>query len=333
MKTAAPVPVTKQEEFSSSDLEEILEGLSQAQKTISPKYFYDQTGSKLFDQICMLPEYYLTRTEMQIMRNSVDEIAQLIGPQASLIEFGSGSSMKTRLLLSHLNDLAAYVPVDISHDHLVQAANKLSQDFPHIEVLPVVADFTQPFQLPSPRIMPRRNLVYFPGSTIGNFSPDAAQALLGVMRQEAGADGALLIGVDLKKDPAIIEEAYNDSAGITARFNLNVLKRINREFSANFDLRKFEHRAVYDEKFGRIEMQLHSLCAHEFTVGGQVFRLAEGEFIVTEHSHKYALDEFLVMAGKAGFDLTRVWTDPDQMFSVHFYQCNPLSEPAGGSNS
>jgi len=325
MKTAASLSVTKQEESRSGDLEEILEGLNRSQKTISPKYFYDQTGSKLFDQICMLPEYYLTRSEMLIMQNSVDEIADLIGPQASLIEFGSGSSMKTRLLLSHLEDLAAYVPVDISHDHLVQAANQLTRDFPQIEVLPVVADFTQPFQLPSPRVMPRRNLVYFPGSTIGNFSPEAAQDLLWVMRQEAGTDGALLIGVDLKKDPAIIERAYNDSAGITARFNRNVLKRLNREFGANFDLRNFEHRAVYNETLGRIEMQLHSLCAQEFTVGEQDFRLAEGEFIVTEHSHKYALEEFQLMAGNAGFELGRVWTDPDRMFSVQYYECEPVS--------
>ena len=197
-------------------LDELIDGLRQPEMMISPKYFYDEQGSQLFDEITRLPEYYPTETELGIMQDNIGDIASLVGRQASLIEFGSGSSLKTRILLEHLDELAAYVPVDISEDHLRQTAQRIRDEFPDLDVLPVVADFTQPFQLPSPRVMPVRNVVYFPGSTIGNFTNDAARELLGVMHGEAGAGGALLIGVDLQKDPDIIERAYNDSAGVTA---------------------------------------------------------------------------------------------------------------------
>ena len=303
---------------SAADLNEVLQGLRRQPKVLTPKFFYDERGSLLFEQITELPEYYPTRTELAIMRENIHEIVGLIGPQASLIEFGSGSSMKTRILLECLDRLAAYVPVDISRDHLLAAAEALAAEFPHIEVLPVVADFTQPFDLPQPKVMPLRNIVYFPGSTIGNFMPDAAQALLEVMYQEAKEDGALLIGVDLKKDTAILERAYNDSAGVTAKFNLNMLRRLNNEFSASFDLDKFEHRAIYKESPGRIEMHLVSTSAQEVSVAGEVFHFGEGESIRTECSHKYTLEEFEAMAERAGFSVNRVWTDPEGLFSVQY---------------
>jgi dimethylhistidine N-methyltransferase len=217
-------------EVSSTEISEIVDGLSAAQKQISPKYFYDERGSQLFDEITRLPEYYLTNTELGIMRDNIAEMVELVGKQASLIEFGSGSSLKTRILLEHLSELAAYVPVDISDEHLHASADEIREEFPHIEVLPVVADFTKQFELPTPMVMPLRNVVYFPGSTIGNFEHDMAMDLLRVMYHEAGKNGALLIGVDLQKDPTIIENAYNDSAGITAEFNLNMLQHLNRDY-------------------------------------------------------------------------------------------------------
>ena len=303
---------------SPDDLTEILAGLSQREKVISPKFFYDDAGSKLFDAICERPEYYPTKTELGSRRANRGEIAALVGEQASLIEFGSGSSRKTRVLLETLPQLAAYVPVDISSDHLLETAEKLQIEFPHIQVLPVVADFAQPFQLPSPDVMPIKNIVYFPGSTIGNFPPEAANELLKVMHQEAGEHGALLIGVDLQKDKTIIEHAYNDSAGVTAEFNLNVLTRINREFSGTFDLDGFRHRAIYNGDKGRIEMYLDSVKDQSADVGGSTIEFAKGESINTEHSHKYTLEGFAAMAKAAGFKVEKVWMDADKMFSVQY---------------
>jgi len=303
---------------SCDDLEEIIEGLSQEQKSISPKYFYDEEGSRLFDRICELPEYYPTRTELAIMQDNMVEIASLVGPQASLIEFGSGSSYKTRALLSSLDRLAAYVPVDISEEYLFAVADGLQKDFPAIEVLPIAADFTQEFALPTPRVMPLRNVAYFPGSTIGNFSNDAALNLLKVMHHEAGEDGALLIGVDLQKDVGILQQAYNDAQGVTAAFNLNVLQRINNEYQGTFDLRQFRHRAIYNVEAGRIEMYLDSLSDQVASVGGRTFSFAAGEAILTEHSHKYTLDGFAAMAAAAGFRVEKVWMDAEELFSVQY---------------
>jgi len=318
-EAAIPTPeLTEQDSDLAGDLTEILIGLGQSPKVLSPKFFYDERGSRLFEKITELPEYYLTRTELSIMRKHIGEIVSRVGPHASLIEFGSGSSVKTRILLEHLDRLAAYVPVDISRDHLVAAAEALALEFPHIEVLPVAADFTQPFDLPQPRVMPLRNIVYFPGSTIGNFMPASAQALLEVMYQEAREDGALLIGVDLKKDKAILERAYNDSAGVTAQFNLNMLRRLNNEFAANFDLSRFEHRAVYREEPGRIEMHLVARCRQTVRVAGEDFRFEEGESIRTECSHKYTLEEFAGMARRAGFVVDTVWMDSEELFSVQY---------------
>jgi L-histidine N-alpha-methyltransferase len=300
------------------ELDELIDGLRQPEKMISPKYFYDERGSQLFEEITRLPEYYPTETELAIMRDNIDEIAALVGKQASLIEYGSGSSLKTRVLLEHLDELAAYVPVDISEDHLLESALQVREEFPDIDVLPVVADFTQPFQLPSPKVMPIRNIVYFPGSTIGNFTNDAAQELLQVMHQEAGAGGALLIGVDLQKDPAIIERAYNDSAGVTAEFNRNMLRHLNREFGADFDLDAFAHSAEYNEEEGRIEIRLVSEQDQEFTLGDESFSIDRNEAILTEYSHKYTLDGFAAMAEAAGFTVEQVWMDTERLFSVQF---------------
>ena len=302
----------------SDDLAEVLAGLREPLKTISPKFFYDDVGSKLFDQICDLPEYYPTRTELKIMLDNMDELADLVGPQASLIEFGSGSSYKTRVLLEKLSELAAYVPVDISGDYLLDIATGLRNDFPHIEVLPIAADFTQPFELPNPKVLPVKNVVYFPGSTIGNFSPDGAHNLLRVMHHEAGENGALLIGVDLQKDVDILLRAYNDAQGVTAAFNLNVLRRLNNEFFATFNVEKFRHRAIYNRDAGRVEMYLDSLADQFVYVDEERFELRKGESILTEHSHKYTLEGFAKIAKRAGFRVERVWVDAARLFSVQY---------------
>ena len=318
MAPKSNLAVSEQTADASDDLDEIVEGLQQDRKMISPKYFYDERGSKLFDEITRLPEYYPTETELAIMRANIGEIAELIGEQASLIEFGAGSSVKIRILLDHLKALAVYVPVDISEDHLVGAAAKLKADYPDLEILPVVADFMQPFELPEPSIMPVKNVVYFPGSTIGNFTREAALDLLRVMHQEAGEGGALLIGVDLQKDKEILEAAYNDSEGVTAEFNLNMLRHINREHGANFDLDAFEHRAEYNEEEGRIELRLDSSTEQTIELGDETIEIAAGEAILTEYSHKYTLEGFAAMAREAGFEVKKVWMDEDRLFSVQY---------------
>jgi len=302
----------------SVELSQIVDGLSGDVKKISPKYFYDERGSRLFDQITTLPEYYQTVTELGIMRANIEEITTLIGPQASLIEYGSGSSLKTRVLLERLDDLAVYVPVDISEDHLLASAQQIRLEFPDLEVLPVVADFTKQFALPDPTVMPLRNIVYFPGSTIGNFTDEDARELLRVMHHEAGANGAMLIGVDLQKDPAVIERAYNDSDGVTAEFNLNMLRHLNREYGTDFDLKSWSHNARYNEAEGRIEMRLISSATQTVDIGQEAVMFNKGEAILTEYSHKYTLSGFAAMVGQAGFEVARVWTDPGQLFSVQY---------------
>jgi len=297
---------------------EVLEGLLAEQKRISPKYFYDERGSELFDQICALPEYYPTRTELSIMDAHLTEISKLVGPRAAVIEFGAGSNLKVRQLLDALEEPAAYVPVEISGDYLLKQAEDLASDYPNVHIQPVFADFTQPFELPEHPVRPERNLVFFPGSTIGNFTRGEARELLGVMRAEAKDDGALLIGVDLKKDPATVQAAYNDREGVTAEFNLNVLHRLNRELGANFDVDAFRHEAVYDEAEGRIEMRLVSLEDQVVKVAGRTIAFRRGEHILTEYSHKYSVEEFHALARRAGFRPERTWTDEDGLFSVHF---------------
>lgn len=308
----------------SKDLVDIHDGLGRAQKTLSPKFFYDQAGSELFDAITETPEYYPTRTELGIMNDNMAEIVAQIGPRASLIEFGAGNSMKTRALLKNLNDLAVYVPVDISETFLYESAESLREEFPGLEVLPVAADFTREFDLPSPTIMPERNIVFFPGSTIGNFRPEEALELLKVMRAEAKEGGGLLIGVDLKKDPAVLERAYNDAAGITAAFNLNMLTHLNREFGSDFATEYFSHRAIYNEALGRIEMHLISEKAQTVTVGGESFEFEKGEYILSECSHKYSIEDFGNLAARAGFNVEHVWTDPKNYFSMQYLETHSV---------
>ncbi len=298
--------------------EEVIAGLSQPNKTLPPKYFYDEHGSRLFDQITELPEYYPTLTEYGIMHDNIDEMAALIGPNASVIELGSGMSKKIRILLDALDSVAAYVPVEISKHHLMDAARKFSLEYPELDIRPVCADFTQPMRLPTPTRTPDRNVVYFPGSTIGNFYPDEAVALLTNMSRVACKGGALLIGVDLKKDKAVLEHAYNDDQGITAQFNLNILTRIRNELDAKLDIDAFEHRAIYSEQLGRIEMHLVSLRKQSIMIEGLKFELDEGEHILSECSHKYSVDEFSELAIKAGFAPRHVWTDDKELFSVHY---------------
>ncbi len=297
---------------------DILAGLSAAQKRLAPKYFYDRRGSQLFDRICELPEYYPTRTELSIMRSHAPAIDDAVGDQACLIEFGSGSSVKIRLLLKTLRNLCAYVPVDISREHLLAAATGLATDFPDIEILPVCADFTQPFDVPPTRRPVARRVAWFPGSTIGNFEPDQALALLEVMRGEVGTDGGLLIGVDLQKDRGTLERAYNDAAGVTAAFNLNLLRRLNRELGASFDLDAFRHDAIYNEADGRIEMYLVSQCAQQVRIGETTLSFTEGERILTEYSHKFTPDGFAALAARAGFRREHLWCDPERLFSVQY---------------
>lgn len=298
---------------------EVLAGLSRDYKALPTAYLYDERGSQLFDQICELEEYYPTRTELALMKAQIGPIARALGPRVLLIEYGSGSSIKTRILLEHLIEPAGYVPVDISREHLMASAEKIASRHPTVEVLPVCADFTQPFDVPVPRAVPDRRVVYFPGSTVGNFLPDKAIKLMRTMAQECGPGGGLLIGVDLRKDKVKLEAAYDDAKGVTAEFNLNLLRRINRELKANFDLDAFQHEAVYDTSNGRIEMRLVSQRAQRVTVCGQTFEFAKDERIHTEYSHKYTVDGFAQLAAEAGFTRRHVWVDDDRLFSVHYY--------------
>ena len=299
---------------------EALEGLRKSPKQLSPVWFYDEEGSCLFDSICDLPEYYLTRTEMQIMSEYAGEMAQLIGPNAALIEFGSGSSDKTRVLIDKLESLSCYVPIDISRDYLFEAAGLLARDYPHLRISPVCADFTQPFDLPVHIAAAQRRIVYFPGSTLGNFETDAARRLLTTMRTIIGRKGAVLIGIDLKKDRDVLERAYNDAAGVTAEFNLNALRHINRELGADFDVDAFEHSALWVEDMSRIEMHLVSTRDQEVHLGDETVNIRRGEHLRTECCHKYTLEGFAQLAASADLDVTHVWTDDERKFSVQMLE-------------
>lgn len=304
-------------------LEEVVDGLSSSPKTLPSKYFYDEAGSKLFDEITELDEYYLTRTETGIMECYASQIAEEIGPGALIVEPGSGSSVKTRILLDHVEAPAAYVPVDISGDYLFDAAKKLRREHPRLTVLPLVADFTEPMALPSPASPPTRTVVYFPGSTIGNFPVLEATRLLKRLRSLVGPEGAVLVGFDLVKDVEVLEAAYDDAAGVTARFNLNVLAHVNAELDADFDLGAFEHRAPFNPAASRIEMYLVSRRAQRVHVDGHAFAFARGEPILTEYSHKYTLESFAELAAAAGLVARRTWTDPDRLFCVQLLEPNP----------
>jgi len=299
-----------------SFLADALAGLLAPRKSLPCKYFYDERGSELFERICGLEEYYPTRTELGILRARVRAMAATLGPECLLIEYGSGSSVKTRLLLDHLEAPVAYVPVDISREHLLRAAGELSARHPDLPVLPVCADFTRPFALPPLPRPPRRRAAYFPGSTIGNFAPAEARKFLTQVAEICGPGGALLIGVDLKKSRRVLEPAYDDALGVTADFNLNLLRRLNRELGANFALDQFAHRALWNEVEGRVEMHLVSRRRQEVTLGGHRIRFEAGETIHTENSYKYDLSGFGALARSAGFEVERVWIDGAGLFSV-----------------
>lgn len=302
----------------------VLEGLHKHPRQLSPVWFYDELGSFLFDTICELPEYYLTRTEVQIMRAHAGDMAHHIGPDAAVIELGSGTSMKTRELLNHLDQAAAYVPVDISRDHLLEAASAIARDYSTLRVIPICADFTRHFDLPASVYAARRRVVYFPGSTLGNFDLEQAHGLLQRMRQIGGANGAVLIGIDLKKDPRVLERAYNDRAGVTAEFNVNALRHMNRELGTDFDLEAFEHQAVWVEDQSRIEMHLVSKRDQVVHVGDEDVRIEQGEHLTTEFCHKYTLQSFADLAASAGLAVGRVWMDPAKQFSVQLLEPRSL---------
>lgn len=295
---------------------EVIAGLTAPRKSLPPKYFYDAQGSALFEAITRLPEYYPTRTELAILEGHGPEIGALAPPGAALVEFGSGSSAKLRALLPHLPRPALYLPVDVSAEFLAAETEHLARDLPDLDVVPVAADFARPFALPARAgTMPR--LGFFPGSTIGNFDPGAAARLLDHFGAVLGGGALLLVGVDLVKDAAILHAAYNDAAGVTAAFNLNLLARINRELGADFDLDAFVHRAVYDARLSRIEMHLVSRHPQTVRIGGVTLAFAAGESIHTENSYKYTVPGFRALAAGAGWTALAVWTDPHHLFSVH----------------
>jgi dimethylhistidine N-methyltransferase len=301
--------------------DEVIAGLSGFPRTLPCKYFYDERGAHLFERICKLEEYYPTRTELSIMREHVREMAAHIGPEALLIEYGSGEGLKTRILLDALERPAGYVPLDISCEQLALNTARLLRRYPRLEVLPVCTDYTSDFAVPVTTRRPARRVVYFPGSTIGNFTPSAAHRFLTHARELTGPGGGLLIGVDLQKNREILERAYNDAEGVTAAFNLNLLRRINRELGADFDLRFWRHHAFYNEAAGRIEMHLVSKRAQIVRIDGHVLRFAAGETIHTENSYKYGLSQFAARAAKAGWAPSRIWTDPQRLFSVQYLMC------------
>lgn len=296
-------------------LDDVLVGLSRRPRHLPCKYLYDERGSQLFEQICDLPEYYLTRCEIAILEEHASEITSHFGPDCGLIEYGSGSSRKTRLLLERLPE-AVYFPVDINRRDLERTAKRLSREHPRLEVVPIGADFTQPFALPSSRRPIRRKIVYFSGSTIGNFSPHEAVRLLQQMARLVGPRGGLLLGYDRKKDRSLLEPAYDDARGVTAAFNLNLLVRMNRELGANFVVERFRHRARYDEVEGRVEMHLVSQTEQEVQVGERGFHFGAGESICTEHSYKYDSADIHRLAERAGLRPIREWRDGQDRFCL-----------------
>lgn len=294
----------------------VVAGLSRRQKTLPCRFFYDERGSALFEAITELPEYYPTRTEAAILKSSVGEMVEGIPPGAVLVEFGSGSSRKTEVLLRKLPYLRAYVMIDVSESALDDARRRLERRFPGLDVRPIVGDFSFPIAMPADlRSAPK--VGFFPGSTIGNLTPTEAQRLLRLFRAVLAPGGRLIVGVDLRKDLDVLLPAYNDAAGVTAAFNLNLLDRINRELGPTFDLRNFRHEAIYNARDGRIEMHLVSLVAQDVHIRGLTFCFQEGETIHTENSYKYSISQFRYLAGSAGWALEETWTDPCNLFSVH----------------
>lgn len=302
-----------------NDLLEVAQrGLALKPKRLPSWLFYDERGSALFDKICEQPEYYLTRCEIALMDEHVQSIADSLGSEVRLVEYGSGNARKTRMLLQHLHAPIAYVPVELSAEPLRRSVDQLAIEFPSLPLQPLCADFSKPLRLPIPPRAPRRTVVYFPGSTIGNFESREAAVLLRKMRNEMGDAGGILIGVDLKKDPAVIEAAYNDRAGVTAEFTLNMLRRLNRDIGSNFNLPAFAHRAHYNPMAGRIETHLVSRCEQQVKVGRVNVPFRADEAIQVEYSCKYSLEDFAALAARAGLAVQQVWTDAERMFSVQY---------------
>ena len=298
-------------------LHEVLRGLRAEQKTLPPKLFYDEAGAGLFERITTLPEYYLTRAELEILREHAADIADLIGPRAALIEYGSGAGVKVRLLLDALGEPAAYVPIDISAEQLERVAIDIATRYPHIPVYPVCADYTRPLTLPRLRADARR-LAFFPGSTIGNFHPTEAAAFLKRIRRTVDVGGSLVLGVDRRKDASVLNAAYDDAAGVTAAFNVNMLRRLNRDFDGDFDLERFAHRAFFNSDASRVEMHLVSLADQVVTLAGERISFECGETIWTESSYKYDRELLGQLVSSAGFAVTRLWTDAGDRFWVAF---------------
>ena len=301
---------------------DVVAGLASNPRTLPCKYFYDERGAALFQKICELPEYYVTRTEIDILDRNRTEIASQLGAAIELIGLGTGAGTKTRILIEALEKPAVYIPVDISEKQLHESTALFRRIFPELEILPVCADYLQPVSLPSPRRKPARNVVYFPGSTIGNFEPDEAIVFLRRIANVCRGGGGLLIGVDLKKDTRVLEAAYNDRAGVTAQFNLNLMERINRELGADFDLDQWRHRAIYNPNAGRIEMHLISEIDQFAHVNEQKFHFRRADKIITEFSYKYAPEEFAALANHAGFDFVRMWTDDARLFGIFYFSCS-----------
>jgi dimethylhistidine N-methyltransferase len=316
-------PSTAAEQISppeSSDfISDAIAGLSSNPRTLPCKYFYDERGAALFQKICDLPEYYITRTEIDILDRNRAEIASHLGPNIELIGLGTGAGTKTRILIEALETPAVYIPVDISEKQLRESTAHFRKNFPDLEILPVCADYLQPVVLPSPHHKPARNVVYFPGSTIGNFEPDEAVQFLRRAANVCRENGGLLIGADLKKARDVLEAAYNDRAGITAQFNLNLLARANRELGADFDLDQWRHRAIYNSDAGRIEMYLISDSDQFVHLDEQRFHFRRAEKIVTEFSYKYSPEEFSALAAKAEFEFAQMWTDDARLFGVFYF--------------
>jgi L-histidine Nalpha-methyltransferase len=303
-------------------LSEVISGLSAAQRTLPCKFFYDERGAALFQRICELPEYYITRTELDILKRDSAEIASHFGARIALIGLGTGPGTKTRILLEKLQEPIAYIPVDISRDQLQKSVILFQQLFPQLEILPVCADYLESFDLPTPLRTPDRNIIYFPGSTIGNFEPHVATGFLRRIVDLCERKGALLIGVDLQKDRHILERAYNDSKGVTAEFNLNLLQRANHELDADFHLKQWRHEAIYNAAAGRIEMHLVSKIDQIIHIADYEFRFRSGEKIITEFSYKYTLEGLTALAGAAGLKFVQMWTDKARLFGVFYFTCS-----------
>jgi len=329
MQTAQPSFDFQQAFHQRRLLQEVIDGLSSEPKTLNPKFFYDEAGSRLFEEICLQPEYYPTRIEKFILNEQIESIAEVLSDMDILLEYGSGAAEKVRPLLEHLPKLSAYVPIEISKEILFKSSQDLAERYPRLRIIPICADFTSHLELPLFHIsrsairplgtLPRK-VAFFPGSTIGNFAPEVALEFLRRTLDHVGTGGGLLLGVDLKKDRALLEAAYNDRAGVTAKFNLNILKRINHQFEADFAPDQFEHYAFYNEKQGRIEMHLRALKTQRVHIGEYEVSFKPGDSIHTESSYKYSTEEFASLAAEAGFIAQAVWTDPGKLFGVFYFE-------------